>query len=156
MLMDKYYNHATCQEYEEIQDEDKLSIEELIQQTDYPNNYIKITNENVKIFVPIEDIVNNDEYEEGDSYIVNIDSPFHQRRIDMTLKLIRRIASKKEGKIKILDAGCGKGYISDKIANENKRFEVSGCDYSYKAIQYANQKFSKVDFCVADLHNLPY
>ena len=59
--------------------------------------------------------------------------------------------------IKILDAGCAKGYSARAFGQEN--FLV-GIDFSKRAIEYAHREFGKanenVEFILGDLEHLPF
>lgn len=111
-----------------------------------------------RIFLPPSQLKKSDEYSEDDPYTVeqNIDSEFHKRRIDSTIYLLNLALGSSISNPKILDIGCGEGHITAEIQKNFLDAEISGLDYSISAINYAVEKFSRIDFCVADAHNLPY
>lgn len=59
--------------------------------------------------------------------------------------------------LKILDAGCGEGFISEQIYNSAKNAEITAVDISEEAIEYAKKHQNPhIDFTVGDIFNLPY
>ncbi len=61
----------------------------------------------------------------------------------------------KDTNIKILDAGCGNGWLSE-ILKQNYS-HINACDASIFLINFAKSHFSKINFQVTDLeHSLPY
>jgi len=108
-----------------------------------------------KVFVAKEAIDSTNEYEDEDPYDFDENSIFHRSRIESTLHLIEFVF-KKDSEIKILDIGCGKGYITNKIKQNYRFSEVSALDYSFSAIHFAHQNFKNIDFIVADAYNIPY
>jgi len=58
------------------------------------------------------------------------------------------------GRGKIIDIGCGDGYITSQIFKKFK--EVVGEDISKEAIKIAKRKNSKISFMVATCTNLPF
>ena len=109
-----------------------------------------------KIFIPKIDIDINDEYAVDDPYSVDLDdSAFHKARVESTLYLIGSIFGK-DDRFRLLDVGCGRGYITDQICKTFPHSELSALDYSVSAIDFAIENFKKIDFIVADAYNLPY
>lgn len=109
-----------------------------------------------RVFLPPSKLQDCDEYSSGDPYTVNISTEFHKRRSECTIDLIRVAVGNKEPKPKILDIGCGKGYITGAIKDNFPDADVSGFDYSLTAINHAANKFPGIDFCVADAYSPPY
>jgi len=78
----------------------------------------------------------------------------------------RRMASllKATGATRILDAGCGEGFVISYLLQENDGFIITGIDCSLEAIKMARQMvppvLSKVEggvlFNVGDLREMPY
>src|ERR1035437_1165038 len=57
--------------------------------------------------------------------------------------------------LKILDAGCGPGWLSKKLAEAGH--SVYSCDAAPLLISYAKTNFPEIDFKIADLtKSLPY
>ena len=110
------------------------------------------------IFLSPDKITVCDEYADSDPYTVkqNIDSEFHRRRIDLTIDLLMEAISLMQGTPQILDLGCGKGHITEKIRQALVCAEITGLDYSVSAIEYAQDNFPKIDFSVGDASNTPY
>jgi 2-polyprenyl-3-methyl-5-hydroxy-6-metoxy-1,4-benzoquinol methylase len=104
---------------------------------------------------PETDIDITDEYAENDPYAFDMDSVFHQTRIESTMRLIGSVFDNNDT-FKLLDTGCGKGYITNQIHKIFPKSEISAMDYSVSAIDYAFNNFSGIDFVVADAYNLPY
>lgn len=94
------------------------------------------------------EIAASDEYAEADPYSVeeNLTGPFHQRRIDLTLELLGN--TDRPGRI--LDVGCGEGYITGIIKRAFPDADVHGMDYSLSAIRKAHADFPDISFSVAD------
>ncbi len=68
------------------------------------------------------------------------------------LKMAAYLASKLPDKAKVLDAGCGAGYVSDGLAG---RLELTGIDIEKAAIDFC-KKHRKGKFLVANLEKLPF
>ncbi|MFA5776877.1 MAG: class I SAM-dependent methyltransferase [Parcubacteria group bacterium] len=103
-------------------------------------------------------ILKNDEYENGDPYKVknNIESEFQKRRIYFTKKLClkaKKLLNTKEPKI--LDVGCGEGYITYEIKNLFEKADVFGIDKSGIAINKARSIFKEISFISCDAMNIP-
>lgn len=108
------------------------------------------------IFVPPSAIQASDEYAEGDPYTVDLaGSPFHQRRLECTLELLR-LAIPGRPAARILDIGCGAGHITNFIQREFPSSEVTGLDYSVSAVEYAVTHFPGIDFVAADAYQPPF
>jgi SAM-dependent methyltransferase len=110
------------------------------------------------IFLPLEEALRVDEYAHGDPYTVaeNLTNSFHMDRIESTLGLIDTAVAKSDRLIKILDIGCGRGYITSLIKDHSSLVEVSGIDRSLSAIQFAAHNFRDIDFIVGDAYRPPY
>jgi len=70
----------------------------------------------------------------------------------------RQIASllKATGAKRILDAGCGEGFVVSYLLQENDRLAITGLDCSLEALDMARQMVSGVLFDVGDLREMPY
>lgn len=100
-----------------------------------------------------------DEYKRGDPYGIedNIDSSFQKARIANTISLVRHITRVSGNDlIRILDIGCGQGYISTQIRRAFPQCAISAVDLSISAIEKARVVDSNIDFIVADANDLPY
>lgn len=111
-----------------------------------------------KIFLPPQKIALYDEYADSDPYtfVQNMDSEFHKRRISLTIELIREVISSIQGCPQILDLGCGQGHITKKIHEAIPSAQVTGLDYSISSIDYAHEHYSGIDFAVGDAYTCPY
>jgi 2-polyprenyl-3-methyl-5-hydroxy-6-metoxy-1,4-benzoquinol methylase len=69
----------------------------------------------------------------------------------------RRIASllKATGAERILDAGCGEGFVISYLLQGNDRLAITGIDCSPQAIDMARQMVPGVLFDVGDLRDMP-
>jgi len=111
------------------------------------------------IFLAPDKLKQCDEYLESDPYSVkqNIDSSFHQRRIDLTVELVQEaLIQCSDSEPQILDIGCGQGHITDRIRQALPGTQLSGMDYSISAIDYAHKHFPEIEFIVADAYEIPY
>ena len=70
----------------------------------------------------------------------------------------RRMASllKATGVERILDAGCGEGFVISYLLQGNDRLTITGIDCSLEAIEMARQMLPEVLFDVGDLREMPY
>jgi 2-polyprenyl-3-methyl-5-hydroxy-6-metoxy-1,4-benzoquinol methylase len=70
----------------------------------------------------------------------------------------RRMASllKATGVERILDAGCGEGFVISYLLQGNDRLTITGIDCSLEAIEMARQMVPGVLFDVGDLREMPY
>ena len=70
----------------------------------------------------------------------------------------RQIASllKATGAERILDAGCGEGFVVSYLLQENDRLAIIGLDCSLEALEMARQMVPGVLFDVGDLREMPY
>jgi len=109
-----------------------------------------------KIFISKQEIDVKNEYADGDLYTVDIThNVFHKARTESTIHLIGKCFDKEQS-FKLLDIGCGKGYITNLIQSSFPNAEISALDYSVAAIDFAADNFKNIDFIVADAYNLPY
>lgn len=71
--------------------------------------------------------------------------------------LCREVSSHVREGYKILDAGCGEGYYTEKIAEvvKNINTEIIGIDISKNAADYAARRTKSVRFAVASVFHLP-
>lgn len=70
----------------------------------------------------------------------------------------RRVASllRMTGAQRILDAGCGEGFVLSYLLQENDGRLFTGLDCSLEAIEMARQMVPGVSFHVGDLREMPY
>lgn len=107
-----------------------------------------------RVFLRPPDLEALDEYAGGDPYAVEVDDPFHRRRLEATLALLARGLTA-EGP-RVLDCGCGEGHITGAIQRAFPGAEVSGLDCSSSAIARAVGRHPAIDFIVADAYHPPY
>jgi len=110
------------------------------------------------VFLSPKEIHTSDEYATADPYTVeqNINNEFHNRRITVTLALVKQALGMTHAMPKILDLGCGQGHITGIIRNELPDAEISDLDYSLSAIEYAQKHFHNIDFAVGNALESPY
>jgi ubiquinone/menaquinone biosynthesis C-methylase UbiE len=63
---------------------------------------------------------------------------------------------KATGAKRILDAGCGEGFVVSYLLQENDRLAITGLDCSLEALDMARQMVPGVLFDVGDLREMPY
>jgi len=110
------------------------------------------------IFLPSDELAACDEYSDSDPYTVeqNIDGDFHNRRVNLTVNLLREALNYAGGKPRVLDLGCGQGHITEQMRIAFPEAELSGLDYSLSAIEYAHDHFPGIDFSVGNAYCAPY
>ncbi len=110
------------------------------------------------VFLQPNKLESSDEYRDFDPYSVEmqIDSEFHRRRIDLTVKLVIEASALLAKTPTILDIGCGQGHITERIRCEIPGAAIYGLDYSLSAIEYAAKNFREIQFAVGDAYELPY
>ncbi len=89
----------------------------------------------------------------AEEYIKFINSENGQIEQEVLHKAVRKRLTGNEQNL--LDAACGPGWLSGKLADEFKNLEA--CDASEFLISYARENFPGINFTVSDLSkNLPY
>jgi ubiquinone/menaquinone biosynthesis C-methylase UbiE len=73
-----------------------------------------------------------------------------RREIVFTENIVSRLSKKG----KVLDVGCGDGYLSYLLANRG--LKVVGADISLFRVKFAHEHCADADFVVADGHYLPF
>lgn len=71
---------------------------------------------------------------------------------------VRKNQRKKGQTIRILDAGCGEGFISNLLIDElgNERIEIVGLELNAEAIRIAKTKNPKMSFVQGDICKMPF
>ncbi len=89
-----------------------------------------------------------------DNYINFLNSKNGKIQTGLLFKYIKNTLNKPK---KILDAGCGSGWLLEKLKNELTETEIFGCDYSSELLIIAKNNNSEIDIRLLDLEkNLPY
>lgn len=70
-------------------------------------------------------------------------------------KLCETVSRYAFDKCRILDAGCGEGYYTEKVASACPYAEIVGIDISKNAADYAARRTKSVKFAVASVFHLP-
>jgi SAM-dependent methyltransferase len=79
--------------------------------------------------------------------------PFEANTTDFLLPVLLNLLPK-QGRVRVLDLGCGYGAVSHVIADLGH--EVVGVDTSENAVVLARKKFPAVRFIRADIYDLPF
>lgn len=79
------------------------------------------------------------------------DAPINKRNTDLNSKCLAKIKASIRGQT-VLDAACGRGYLVDLLANDNKDYFITGSDIIVNQLL----KNSRVSFIEADLLDLPF
>ena len=58
--------------------------------------------------------------------------------------------------IRVLDAGCGEGFISNLIYNNIKNVEVVGLEYTSEALQVARELNENITYIQGDIYRMPF
>ena len=76
----------------------------------------------------------------------------------LLMQFHRQIASllRVTGAKRILDAGCGEGFVTSYLLRENNGLTINGLDRSLEAIEIARRMVPGVPFDVGDLREMPY
>lgn len=106
--------------------------------------------------------INNEIYNIlGERWYIAYDNPVALLRQESKIKIpwvLNKIEKQhsKNQHLKILDVGCGAGFLSNRLAQES--FEVHGIDLSEESLHVAQKYDSteKVHYQKADAYNLPY
>jgi ubiquinone/menaquinone biosynthesis C-methylase UbiE len=56
---------------------------------------------------------------------------------------------------KMLDVGCGEGFVTNFVKNANKSIRIDGLDVDRKKIMYAKKRFSQINFKVGSVYSIP-
>ena len=97
----------------------------------------------------------DDEYADADPYTVDLDAPFHRRRVELTRELLLETAGKTTVE-RVLDIGCGEGHITEILRQSLPEATFSGLDYSVSAVAEGSLKYPELDLVVADAYEAPY
>lgn len=90
----------------------------------------------------------------ADNYTKFLDSNNGKIQTDLLFKYIKNNLNRPK---KILDAGCGSGWLLEKLKNELTETEIFGCDYSSELLIIAKNNNPEIDIRLLDLEkNLPY
>lgn len=138
-----------------------FEIKENLEQNSHKYDFYEFNNakhmDGFSIFIDEKKTCLFDEYKNTDPYSVekNLQSDFHQRRLNSTLELIERVVDS-TSTFRLLDLGCGQGHFTKKIKEKFVNAEISGADYSLSAIEFASNNSKEIDYIVADAYCLPY
>jgi len=109
------------------------------------------------------EIINNEYYQElGDKWYRAHDDPVALLRCEANLRnpwisgRIHEFFSYRPGKIKVLDVGCGAGFLSNYLAREG--FDVTAIDLSGSSLDVAKKRDDthSVKYLQADAYELPF
>lgn len=77
-----------------------------------------------------------------------------ERLIDYSIEPLEKLNNK--NKIKILDLGCGTGYVSQKVLEKYPKSEIIGIDISNEGLNIANEHNKNVCFLLMDAHKMQF
>ncbi len=90
----------------------------------------------------------------ADNYINFLNSKNGKIQTGLLFKYIKNTLNKPK---KILDAGCGSGWLLEKLKNELTETEIFACDYSNELLTIAKNNNPELNIRLLDLEeNLPY
>lgn len=70
--------------------------------------------------------------------------------------IARLCAEADKEKVKILDAGCGEGFISDLIYRNVENIQITGLEYTEEALKIARQMNQNIIFVQGDIYQMPF
>lgn len=79
----------------------------------------------------------------------------NEKIVKAILQITEEIA-KEKGIVKILDAGCGEGFITDLIGRNVKHAKITGLEYTKEALEIARSMNAEIDFVQGDIYKLPF
>jgi 2-polyprenyl-3-methyl-5-hydroxy-6-metoxy-1,4-benzoquinol methylase len=121
-----------------------------------------VTPEGGKVFLPPSELAKSDEHKHGDPYAVkdglNEESFFEERRFRCTKRLLEReeVGNVERDNIRVLDVGCGEGYITEDVKDIFPKSTIVGVDYSISAIRRAAARENNIEWVVANVFSLPF
>ena len=84
------------------------------------------------------------------------DNKFYQRHLQAFLGRVYEMLAQ-TGAQRVLDAGCGEGFVTDFIARQDPALQLTGVDLSEEAVAYAREHFgAHATFRTGSLYKLPY
>lgn len=108
------------------------------------------------IFLSPEQIEAAGDFESQASYRSGVRTAFDRWRAEVTLDLVSMGVRPLKTDPRILDLGCGDGFMTAEIENTWPNARVCGLDYSLPSIQAAVRRCRRVEFAVADACAPPY
>ena len=69
---------------------------------------------------------------------------------------IKAAGVSENGTIKVLDAGCGEGFISNLIYTNIKNVEVVGLEYTSEALKIARELNENITYIQGDIYQMPF
>lgn len=70
--------------------------------------------------------------------------------------IMGKLLSKPEKVYRILDAGCGEGFISNLIFNNFRNVEITGLEYTSEAVRIARSMNNKINYLQGDIYKMPF
>lgn len=81
---------------------------------------------------------------------------FYQRHLQAFLDRIHALLATTDA-TRVLDAGCGEGFVTDYLARHNPALTLTGVDLSDEAIAYAREHFGeRATFRTGSVYKLPF
>ena len=69
---------------------------------------------------------------------------------------VRKVMNKKSDVVRMLDAGCGEGFISNLIYTNCKDVEITGLEYTEEALRIAREMNPYITFIQGDIVKMPF
>jgi ubiquinone/menaquinone biosynthesis C-methylase UbiE len=95
-------------------------------------------------------------YESANHHKYTVDNAFYQWHLQAFLdELCEMLDAAAPGTV--LDAGCGEGFVTDRLARHDPALELTGVDLSKDAIAYARDHFGhQARFLTGSIYDLPF
>ena len=79
----------------------------------------------------------------------------NEKIVSYIAELCTTIGKEKEV-VKILDAGCGEGFITDLIYQNVKNVQITGLEYTEEALEIARSMNENIQFVQGDIYQMPF
>ena len=97
-----------------------------------------------------------DAYQSSNHHKYTIDNRFYQWHLGRFMRRMYELLMEAEPR-RVLDAGCGEGFVVDYLARQNPDLELTGVDLSEGAIAYAQDRFGdRGTFRTGSVYELPF
>lgn len=99
------------------------------------------------------------EYNCGNYDKYNSKNPLKRRMVErLNAKMLNVLKERAGGaeSLKLLDAGCGEGFISNMIYSNIENVEITGLEYTSEALQIARQANENITYVQGDIYKMPF
>lgn len=88
-------------------------------------------------------------------------NPLKRRMVDCLnykiINYIERLCTEVDKeKVKILDAGCGEGFISDLVYKNVENVQIIGLEYMEEALKIAREMNKNINYVQGDIYDIPF